>query len=122
MKTLEELEQIRKRTLADLHLRRLDQAPVKVVVGMGTCGIASGAREVLKAFVHEVNQQGLMNVMITQSGEFEVCGNEPVVEIFDHLGKTTYLQMNEEKAKHVVLEHLMNGKVVSEFTEDSTSI
>ena len=43
MKTLEELEQIRKRTLADLHLRRLDQAPVKVVVGMGTCGIASGA-------------------------------------------------------------------------------
>lgn len=122
MKTLEELGQIRKRTLVDLHLRRLDQAPVKVVVSMGTCGIASGAREVLKAFVHEVNQQHLTNVMITQSGEVEVCGNEPIVEIFDHLGKTTYIQMNEEKAKHVVLEHLMNGKVVSEFTEDSASI
>ena len=44
MKTLKELEQIREQTLKNLQLRNQEDSKLRVVVGMGTCGISAGAR------------------------------------------------------------------------------
>ena len=123
MKSLEELKAIRDRVKGNVHLRKEDSADnIRVVVGMATCGIAAGARPVLSAFTEEVANRGLQNVMVTQTGCIGICQYEPVVEVFEPDGsKTTYVKMTPDKAARVVTEHLVNGKVVEEYTIGSVS-
>ena len=120
MKTLKELEEIRERTLKNLQLRQHEGKEVRVVVGMGTCGISAGARPVLNELVSEVNQRHLENISITQTGCIGMCTYEPMFDVYDVRGKTTYVHMTPEKVKKVVIEHLVNGKVVSEYTIGAT--
>lgn len=120
MKTLKELEEIRERTLRNLQLRQHDGKEIRVVVGMGTCGISAGARPVLNELVSEVNERHLENISITQTGCIGMCTYEPMFDVYDTMGKTTYVHMTPEKVKKVVLEHLVNGKVVSEYTIGAT--
>lgn len=65
---LDELKAIREKAKKDIQLRQ-KEARVKIVVGMGTSGIASGAREVLKSFVDEIAKRNLADVMVTQTGK-----------------------------------------------------
>ena len=123
MKTLAELEAIRQKTLDSVNLRR-EHEGTRVVVGMATCGIAAGARPVLAAFVEGVNKAGLADtVMVSQTGCIGICQYEPVVEIVTpgH-EKVTYVKMTPEKAVRVVNDHLVNGKVVSEYTIGANAI
>lgn len=116
MKSLTELEAIRAKTLGNVTMRKDDHA-VRVVVGMATCGIAAGARPVMAAFVEEIGKRGLDHVNVTQTGCIGVCRLEPIVEIYmPDQEKVTYVKMTPEKAKKVVAEHLVNGRIVSEYT------
>ena len=116
MKTLAELEAIRQKTLDSVNLRR-EHEGTRVVVGMATCGIAAGARPVMLAFVEEVKKRNLSNVTVAQTGCIGICQFEPIVEVIDENGtKTTYVKMTPEKALRVVNDHIVNGKVVKEYT------
>ena len=118
MKSLEELKAIRDRAKATVHLRK-ENSPdnIRVVVGMATCGIAAGARPVLSAFTEEVAKRGLQNVMVTQTGCIGLCQYEPIVEVYEPDGKvTTYVKMTPDEVDRIITEHLVNGKVVDEFT------
>ena len=118
MKSIEELKKIREQTLKTINLRKEDGGDtVRVVVGMATCGIAAGARPVLAACVDEVSKRSLSHVAVTQTGCIGVCRLEPIVEIFvPGEEKVTYVKMDEEKARRVILEHIVNHKVVTELT------
>jgi len=112
---LEELRQIRERAAKELSLRKGD-ARVKVVVGMGTSGIAAGARDVMAAFLDEISVRNLSDVVVTQTGERGLASSEPMVEVHIEGEQTvTYGQMTAERARRVVVEHLVNGNAVSEF-------
>lgn len=116
MKSLEELEAIRKKTLEDMSLRS-GKDGLRVVVGMATCGIAAGARPVMNAFVEELAKRNVNNVTVSMTGCIGMCRLEPIVEVIDADGnKVTYIKMNAEKATRVVAEHLINGNVVTEYT------
>ena len=116
MKSLEELEAIRKKMQGRVDIRKSD-AEKRVVVGMATCGIAAGARPVLQACVDEVATRGLSDVVVSQTGCIGVCRLEPIAEVFmPGQEKVTYVKMDAEKAKRVVAEHLVNGNVVTEYT------
>lgn len=116
MKTIKELEEIRKRTLDTINLRK-DQSGTRIVVGMATCGIAAGARPVLLAIMEEVEKNGLSNVIVAQTGCIGMCRLEPIVEVYrPGEEKVTYVKMNPSKAKRIVNEHVMQGKVVNEYT------
>ena len=116
MKTLADLEAIRKKTLDQVTLRK-DEDSVRIVVGMATCGIAAGARPVMNAFMEEVQKRGLENVTITQTGCIGMCRLEPIVEVnVPGKDKVTYVKMSPEKAARVVAEHIVNGNVVAEYT------
>ena len=67
MKSLAELEAIRKKTINNVTLRTDDDA-VRVVVGMATCGISAGARPVMTTFIEEIGKRNLGNVNVTQTG------------------------------------------------------
>ncbi len=116
MKSLAELQAIRDKMKDKVVLREgVDER--RVVVGMATCGISAGARPVLNAFVEGVNEAGLASkVSVTQTGCIGLCQYEPIVEVYDSEGKTTYVKMTAEKANKVIEEHLKNGKVVTEYT------
>lgn len=116
MKTLKDLEEIRKRALEDVTLRN-DRKSIRVVVGMGTCGISAGARPVLMEFVEEVKRRNLTDVNVTQTGCIGMCPLEPMVEVYmPGQEKVTYVHMTPEKVARVVGEHLINGNPVAEYT------
>lgn len=117
MKSLAELQAIKAKMAEKVILREYDESSAtRVVVGMATCGIAAGARPVLNKFLEEVQAKNLNNVMVTQTGCIGICRYEPIVEIIEGGKKTTYIKMTPEKASKVVLEHLVNNKVVEEYT------
>lgn len=112
---LEELKKIREKAQKDVELRQ-KQARIRIVVGMGTSGIAAGARDVLKTFVEEVGKRNLTDVIVTQTGEKGLASQEPMVEVFEESKPVVvYGNMDSEKAKRVVVEHVVNGQPVSEF-------
>ena len=120
MKSLEELKAIRDRMQGQVGFRAADASETRVVVGMATCGIASGAKPVLNAISDGVKAKSLGNVKVTQTGCIGLCQYEPIVEVYEPgKGKVTYVKMNAEKANEVVEKHLAGGNVVTEYTIDS---
>ena len=117
MKSLEELAALRERMKNNVAMRQDNSTATRVVVGMATCGIAAGARPVLTAFVEEVNRRGLKDVVVTQAGCIGMCKLEPIVEVYvPGQEKVTYVKMTPDKVASIVSEHLVNGRVVEEYT------
>ena len=115
MKSLQELEEIRKKTIDRVN-QRTDRKTTRVVVGMATCGIAAGARPVLLSIMEEVNKKGLNDVVVAQTGCIGICRLEQIVEVIKPgEDKVTYIKMTPDKAKRVVEEHVIGGKVVEEY-------
>jgi len=110
---LDELRKIRERAEAELRLRG-GAFRVKVVVGMGTSGIAAGARQTLRAVLDEVARRGLKDVVVTQTGEKALAAQEPIVEVHEPTRATTYGEVDEAAARKIVAEHVVNGRPVTE--------
>lgn len=116
MKSLEELKAIREKMQGQVGLRSEDSSQTRVVVGMATCGIASGARPVLTTLSDAVQTKNLEHVIVTQTGCIGLCQYEPIVEVYEPgKEKVTYVKMTPEKALEVVEQHLIRGQVVSEY-------
>lgn len=116
MKSIAELEEIRKKTLEQISLRK-NQDGKRIIVGMATCGIAAGARPVMNAFLEELKKRNIDNVSVTMTGCIGMCRLEPIVEVIDADGsKVTYVKMNPEKAARIVAEHIVNGRVCVDYT------
>ena len=117
MKSLEELKALKAKMQDQMGSRDIGSDMTRVVVGMATCGIASGARPVLNKLAAEVRSENLERVMVTQTGCIGLCQYEPIVEIFEPgKPKVTYIKMTEERAEKIVHQHLVNGNVVEEYT------
>ena len=117
MKSLEELKAIREKMQGQVGLRSEDNTQTRVVVGMATCGIASGARPVLNTLSDTVLSKNLDHVVVTQTGCIGLCQYEPIVEVMEPgKEKVTYVKMTPEKALEVVEQHLIRGHVVADYT------
>ncbi len=117
MKSIAELEAIKKKVLDNVNLRKEREDGVRVVVGMATCGIAAGARPVMTAFLEEASKRNLSNVVIEQTGCIGMCALEPIVEVYvPGKEKVTYVKMTAEKVAKIVSDHIVNGAPVIEYT------
>ena len=123
MKSLEELKAIREKNQSKVGVRSESDTQTRVVVGMATCGIASGARPVLTALSDAVQEQGLNNefltdkISVTPTGCIGLCQYEPIVEVLEPgKDKVTYVKMTPEKAMEVFNLHLKQGQVVTKYT------
>ncbi len=110
---LEELRRIRERAEAEMRLRA-GEARVKIVVGMGTSGIAAGARQVLRAILDEVAQRNLRDVLVTQTGEKGLSAKEPLVEVHEPGRITIYGEVDEATARRIVVEHVLHGRILED--------
>ena len=116
MKSIAELDEIRKKTLEQINMRT-NKDGLRIVVGMATCGIAAGARPVMNELIEELNKRNITNVTVTMTGCIGVCRLEPMIEVINPEGvKVTYVKMTKEKASRVVAEHIVNGRICADLT------
>ena len=118
MKSLEELKAIRERNKGKVGVRSENETQTRVVVGMATCGIASGARPVLTALSDAVQKESLAEkISVTPTGCIGLCQYEPIVEVIEPgKEKVTYIKMDPEKAMEVFELHLKQGQAVAKYT------
>lgn len=115
MKSLDELKKLREKAQETIRLREQTEG-TKIIVGMGTCGIAAGAREVMLALVDELQKKNLADVVVTQTGCAGLCEKEPLVEVIrPGQPKITYGYMTPEKARQMITSHIVNGQVIGEY-------
>jgi NADP-reducing hydrogenase subunit HndB len=115
MKSLEELRRIRDDVRKSLELRA-GQYRAKVVVGMGTCGIAAGARDTMKVFLEALDQAGVTDVVVTATGCAGYCEQEPLVEVeIKGSAPVRYGHVDGTAARRIVQEHILGGKAVADL-------
>lgn len=92
-----------------------------ITVGTGSCGIAAGALDVLRAVEDELKLQKASNVVVTETGCLGLCSHEPMLEVeFGGSPKVAYGKVDPESAKRIVREHVLAGTVVTELVIDET--
>jgi NADP-reducing hydrogenase subunit HndB len=113
--TVEELIKEREEARSKIHLRE-GKFKGKVIIHLGTCGIAAGAREIVSAFLNEKETKKITNVLITTSGCAGLCSREPMatVELLDG-APVKYGNLTAEKAVRIFQEHVLGGKIVQEY-------
>jgi len=117
VKSIADLEAIRKKTLERVSYRKDADNDIRVVVGMATCGIAAGARPVMLAFMDEIRKRNLQNVTVSQTGCIGMCRLEPMVDVIvPGQSKVTYVKLTPDMVPRIVTEHIVNGNPVTEYT------
>ncbi|MHC4478157.1 MAG: (2Fe-2S) ferredoxin domain-containing protein [Planctomycetota bacterium] len=109
---LDKIGQKIKRTM----LLREGSGRAKVIVHMGTCGIAAGARGVMKALMDEIEKREVTDVILTISSCAGLCSREPMVTV-ELTGEPAvkYVDLTPEKATRILEEHVLGGKIVAEY-------
>ena len=113
--TLDELRQKRNEAKKEIYLRE-GKYKSKIIVHMGTCGIAAGAREIVTAFLEEVEALKEKDVMITTSGCAGLCSKEPMatVEVLNS-PPVKYVDLTVKKVNKIFKEHVLGGKIVTDY-------
>lgn len=112
IKSLDDLKRIREEALEKRKIKTTS-GQTQVIVGMGTCGIAAGARETMKAVLKYIESENLPNILVTQTGCIGVCEQEPILQVMrGEEPKITYGKVTEEIANKIMKEHVVGGKVV----------
>lgn len=114
MKTLEDLKKVREKALEQMKIRE-GQFSAKIVVAMGTCGIAAGAREVMTAILDELDKRGISDVSVTQTGCKGLCEQEPTVDVIKDGNSVTYGYIDPDKGRQLVAQHIVNGNIVGDW-------
>lgn len=113
IKSLDDLKRAREEALKKRELKATSGA-VQVIVGMGTCGIAAGARDTMKAILETIEQDSITGVIVTQTGCIGLCEREPIVQvIIGEQPKVTYGKVTAEVARKILKEHVAAGNIVT---------
>ncbi|MDH7487886.1 MAG: (2Fe-2S) ferredoxin domain-containing protein [Anaerolineae bacterium] len=113
IKSLEELKKIREEAQKDLRVRT--ETSTRIIIGMGTCGIAAGARDVMHAILNELARRDI-EAHVETVGCIGMCAKEPLVDI-EQAGKprVTYANVTPDMVPRLIEEHLVKGRVVQEW-------
>jgi NADP-reducing hydrogenase subunit HndB len=96
-------------------IRMRTKTGTRIIVGMGTCGIAAGARQTLQAIVTELQRREI-DAHVTTVGCIGMCASEPLVDIEQAEGdRITYGPVKPDMIPRLIEEHLINGRVVPEW-------
>jgi (2Fe-2S) ferredoxin len=115
VKSLEELKRLKEEALEKRNAQATT-ARAKVTVGMGTCGIAAGARDTMKSILGFIEEEQVNDIVVAQTGCVGLCEWEPIVEV--EIGsepKVMYGKVSADRAKEIMREHTMGSKIVPEY-------
>lgn len=115
VKSLEDLKRIREEALKKREIK-LAPGSIQIVVGMGTPGIAAGARETLKAILNFIEERNLTNIIVRQTGNIGMDSWEPIVQVIvGDAQPVTYGRVTPEAARHIMDAHVVGGRIVEEY-------
>jgi NADP-reducing hydrogenase subunit HndB len=115
VKSLEDLKRLKLQAL-EKRQAMATSGRAQVVVAMGTCGIAAGARDTMKAILDHIESDNLTGIVVTQTGCIGKCEWEPIVEVtLGSEAKVIYGKVSAERARQIMKEHVEGGKVVTEL-------
>ena len=114
IKSLDDLRKIKAKAQEEIHARKNNEK--QIIIGMGTCGIAAGAREVMAAVLEELAKRGLNDVSVLQTGCIGMCQKEPLLDIVrPGEDRVTYGPVKPTDVPRIIAEHLVNGQVVEDL-------
>ncbi len=114
IKNLADLRKIKAESQKETEARKHNET--QVIIGMGTCGIAAGARGVMAAVLEELSKRGLHNVAVLQTGCIGMCQKEPLLDIVrPGEDRVTYGPVKPEDVPRIIADHLVNGIVVEDL-------
>jgi NADP-reducing hydrogenase subunit HndB len=114
IKSVEDLKRLREEALEKRKIKT-GTAAAQIIVGMGTCGIAAGARETMKSVLHEIETKKLSGILVTQTGCIGVCEREPIMQVIVGDGeKVTYGKVTPDVVRRIINEHVLEGRPVLE--------
>ena len=115
IKSLEELKRVREEALQKKQMKAA-AGNVQVIVAMGTCGIAAGARDTMKSVLNFIETNNLSGVSVTQTGCIGMCEQEPILQVvIGENPKVTYGKVNVEVAEQIMKQHVQNGIPVKDY-------
>jgi len=112
--TLEELRKLRDSTKTDLKRREVEGKEIQIIVGMGTCGIAAGAKATLDAFLKALDENKLVEtVLVRQTGCMGLCHSEPTVEVVvPGMPAIIYGKVEGDLVKEIVSKHIIGRQIL----------
>jgi len=88
----------------------------KIIVHMGTCGIAAGSRTIMNAFIEEIEQRDIKDVLLTASSCAGLCSREPMITVeIQNQPPVKYVDLTTEKVKEIFIKHILGGEIVKEY-------
>ncbi|GAP22926.1 NADH dehydrogenase [Leptolinea tardivitalis] len=114
IKSLEDLKKIREEALEKRKVKA-SEGKAQVSVAMGTCGIAAGARETMKAILDVIEKDNISGIIVTQTGCIGLCEKEPIVQVtVGTEPKVVYGKVTPELARRIMKEHIGKGNIIKE--------
>jgi len=112
IKSLEDLKRAREEALSK-KTAKATSGIAQIIVGMGTCGIAAGARDAMKSILDTIESDSINGIIVSQTGCIGLCEKEPIVQvIIGEEPKVTYGKVTPEIAREIVREHVVKHNVV----------
>ena len=113
IRTLDDLRKLRESS-RDLSSAR-SGGEIMIIVGMGTCGIAAGARDILSEVMAELARRNIDNVAVQTTGCIGMCQDEPLLDVIRGGQRVTYGRVKPEDVPTIIAEHVVNGRVVEKL-------
>jgi len=122
--SLDDLRKLRDSKKEDLRKRDSEGKEIQIIVGMGTCGIAAGAKATLDAFIACLDEQKLVDsCLVRQTGCMGMCHSEPTVEIIvPNMPPVIYGGVDTAVTKEIVQKHIVGRELLGEYLLDRPAV
>ncbi|MBN2162192.1 MAG: (2Fe-2S) ferredoxin domain-containing protein [Pontiellaceae bacterium] len=121
--TLDELRKLREEKKKQMTQRDSNDKSAQIIIGMGTCGIAAGAKDAFDAFLDELESHNITDTKISQTGCMGLCFSEPTVEVdVPGMPRVIYGNVDDKVARRIVKEHIIGKSLVSDHIFDKPAV
>lgn len=120
--TLADLRKLREEKQQAMSKRDPSNKDAQIIVGMGTCGIAAGAKNTFNAIIEELDARGITHVLVRQTGCMGLCHSEPTVEVVvPGMPVVIYGKVDAAVGRQIVADHIVNKKLLDNHICDKPS-
>lgn len=121
--TLSDLRNLREEKQKAMEKRDPSNKSAQIIVGMGTCGIAAGAKDTFNAIIEELDAKGISHVLVRQTGCMGLCHSEPTVEVVvPQMPVVIYGNVDAATGRKIVDDHIVNKKLIDNHICDKPAM
>ena len=121
--TLADLRKLRESSKKAMEMRDSENKGARIIISMGTCGIAAGAKETFDAFIEQLMARGMTDVLVSQTGCMGFCQHEPTSEVaVPGMESTVYGDVKGAAVEQIINTHLVGKQVLKDLVLEKPSV